>query len=206
MLLFSEKIKGEKTAFEAEVVRISQLLGINPNWLMFVMWIESNINPAAQNNTYKVKGFPATGLIQFTQDTARGLNTSVEALVKMSGIQQLAYVYSYLLPYRGRMRGFQDVYLAVFFPLALGREDSFILQAKNIAASRIAGSNPAWDSNKDLRITVGEVKLALLKRVPEAIRSEVTRVLTGASRLAKENTGAIGAFFLSWLWLLGLDN
>jgi hypothetical protein len=66
----------------------------------------------------KISG--ATGLIQFMPSTAKSLGTTTDVLLSMNNIQQLNYVLAYLRPYKGKMNNFVDVYLAVFYPAAIG--------------------------------------------------------------------------------------
>ena len=144
------------TAFESEVRRYSQALGINPDWLMAVMEIESGCNPHAVNS---VSG--ATGLIQFMPATAQSLGTTTAALKSMTGEQQLYYVYKYLKPYAGKIKSLTDLYLAVFFPAAIGQKDDYVLQTSKLSASKIAAQNPGYDLNKDSKITKAEVTTAI---------------------------------------------
>lgn len=150
---YSEYVKNNKEAFLNKVVSISNQLGINPNWLMFVMYWESGLNPAIRN---KYSG--ATGLIQFMPATATALGTSVSALANMSNVEQLDYVYKYYRPYAGHMNNLYDVYLVTFFPAALGKADNWVLQTSSLSPRIIAEQNPAIDLNKDKQITVGEFK------------------------------------------------
>ena len=135
---------------------VADILGIKPEWLENVMWIESRLNPQAVN---KVTG--ATGLIQFMPATAQSLGTTTEALKAMSFDEQMEYVYLYLRPYRGKMSSQVDVYLAVFFPVAIGKPDSYVLQTSKLSPALIAKQNPAYDLNKDNQITKGEVATAI---------------------------------------------
>ena len=145
------------TAKEQQQIDIvAHLLGINPKWLENVMWIESRLNPQAVN---KVSG--ATGLIQFMPATAKSLGTTTADLLKMDFEEQMQYVYLYLKPYAGRMQSQVDVYLAVFFPSAIGKANSFVLQTNKLSAQLIAQQNPAYDLNKDKQITKGEVADAI---------------------------------------------
>ena len=150
---YSEYVKNNKEAFLNKVVSISNQLGINPNWLMFVMYWETGLNPAIRN---KYSG--ATGLIQFMPATATALGTSVSALVNMSNVEQLDYVFKYYRPYAGHMNNLYDVYLVTFFPAALGKADNWVLQTSSLSPRIIAEQNPAIDLNKDKQITVGEFK------------------------------------------------
>jgi len=166
-ITFSEKLnhvnlKCEPQDFVDKVVRISKYLGINPHWLMVVMELETagTFDPAITNSL----GY--TGLIQFGDLAASGLNTNTEKLRRMDALQQLDYVQGYLKPYRGKMKRLLDVYLAVFFPVAIGKRGDFVLQTKRLSASRVAKWNPGFDLNKDQKIQVSEIEKKLLHRVP----------------------------------------
>jgi len=50
-----------------------------------------------------------------------------------------------------------NLYFAVFFPLAIGKEDDFVLQLSDISVAKIAAQNPHYDLDKDSKITRGEV-------------------------------------------------
>ena len=102
---FENKVTSNKEAFLQKVRLICAKLGIEPDWLMFVMNSESGLNPAAYN-----PNGGASGLIQFMPDTAKGLGTTTEALRKMSNVAQLDYVYKYFYPYRGKMSSLYDLY------------------------------------------------------------------------------------------------
>ena len=80
-------------------------------------------------------------------------------------VQQLDYVEKYLKPYKGKMSNMYDLYFAIFFPVAIGKPDNYVLKTSNISASKIASQNPAYDINKDQQITVAEVKQAINKRI-----------------------------------------
>lgn len=162
-MLYEEKILENKTDFIASVKDIAQKLGFVPEWLMQVFMIESSLNHRAVNPVTK-----ATGLIQFMPATAARLGTSIEALKAMTNVQQLTYVYKYLLPYRGKIKSYQDLYFAVFFPAAIGKPDNWILQASSLSASKIAQQNPIFDLNKDGVVTVEEVRQAILNKVPQS--------------------------------------
>ena len=164
-LLFENLVKSNKEAFKLKVIDISNKLGANPNWLMWVMRSESGLNAQAQNTKYLVQGQPATGLIQFVKSTAEYLGTSIPALYNMSNVDQLDYVYKYFKPYAGRIKSIYDVYLIIFFPIALGKPDSWEFQTKNLKPQTVAKSNPIFDLNKDGIITVAEFKKYIDKKI-----------------------------------------
>ena len=155
MIAFEEYVKENKEEFIEKVIRISNELGIDPNWLMFVMWFESRLNPKAVNQTSM-----AGGLIQFMPSTAKALGTTTWVLLSMNNVQQLDYVLAYLRPYKGRMKTWVDVYLAVFYPAAIGKPDYVI--TKDIVAKQ----NKIFDLNKDLDISVKEIEAVLRKQIP----------------------------------------
>jgi hypothetical protein len=171
MLVLEHKIKTNKVAFIERVKVISKALKIDPNWLMLVMNNETSgtFSPSIQNTKYPVAGGYATGLIQFIPSTAKGLGTTVDKLKVMSNVEQLDWVYKYFKSYTGKIKNYADLYMVTFFPVAVGKPDSFVLQAKNISADSVARLNPGFDLNKDKTITAGEARKAFLKHVPSEL-------------------------------------
>lgn len=159
---FEEFVKENRKEFADKVKEICDKLNIDENWLMFVMYFESRLNPKAVNPTSK-----AQGLIQFMPTTARALGTTTSALAKMTNVQQLDFVYEYLKPFKYKMNSWIDVYLAVFYPKAMNQGDGY-----TIKADIIAKQNPGFDINKDLDITVAEIKTALKKNIPEKYKND----------------------------------
>ena len=152
--------------FAAKVRQIASRLGVPPDYLMAVMWSESRLDPAATNPEGG-----ATGLIQFMPATAAGLGTSCEALREMSALDQLDYVERFFRPYAPRCHTFGAFYMACFFPAAIGKEDDYVLQTRKLSAERIARQNPAFDTDRDGRITAGEFRRRLPKLFPDEFRS-----------------------------------
>jgi hypothetical protein len=163
-LLFANYISSNKEAFLAKVVSISAKLGIEANWLMAIMYKESTMNPRAVNSTTG-----ATGLIQFMPNTAQGLGTTTAAILNMTNLQQLDYVFKYFYPYRNRMTSYIDAYLAVFFPAAIGKPDDWVFQAAGLSAAKVASQNKGVDVNKDGVITKAEFAVYAYKYFAPAI-------------------------------------
>lgn len=164
--IYENLIKGDKEAFISKIEDITNELGIGtPNALLAVMKLESGINPAIQNTSFPMANGYATGLIQFTPDTARSLGTTTDNLRVMSGVDQLDYVRKYFLPYKGKMKNFTDVYMVTFFPAVLGKPESTVIATSKISAASVARSNPVFDLNKDMQITIGEFKKAILSKI-----------------------------------------
>jgi len=163
ILLYENKVPASyRVAFVEKVKKISSNLGIDPNWLMAIMYFESakTFSPSITNS------IGATGLIQVIPSTATSLGTSTSELRKMTAVQQLDYVEKYLARYKGKYKNYIDVYFAVFFPLAIGKPDDWVIQAKGISASAVYNSNPAFRVLKDGKIRVWEVKKVMLEKLP----------------------------------------
>jgi len=161
MMCFSEYVKENRWEFCAGVEEICNDLGIEMVWLMFVMYFESKLNPKSVN---PISG--ATGLMQFMPKTARSLGTTTEDLKNMSNLEQLKFVHAYLRRHKGKMKSWIDVYLAVFYPVAMGKGDSYTITRRIVAEQ-----NPIFDLNGDKKIEVREIKEALRKRIPSKYKS-----------------------------------
>lgn len=193
-MLYEEKISSSiRAAFTTKVNNIAGLLGINPDWLMAVMNSESGLNPQAKN----AHG-GATGLIQFMPSTAIGLGTTTDALYGMDATRQLDYVYAYFKPYKDRITCYEDLYLITFYPVALSKNDDFILgseikgtvEEKAARVKKIAEQNPSIDLNQDKKITKGEFKRWIQTRIPANVKQQLG-IVEKAGKLASRNKGGI---------------
>lgn len=168
-MIFLDKIpSSQRATFKTELLKVCTFLGIDPNWLMMVMWAESKVNPRAVNPTSG-----ATGLIQFMPNTARSLGTTTERIKQLDAVEQLYYVQKYFAWKRGKMKSYYDVYAVVFFPAAIGKPDNWILKTPRTLASTIARQNPAINLNKDNEITVAEFKAYVKKTIPKTVVNQV---------------------------------
>ncbi|MBU4609120.1 lytic transglycosylase [Achromobacter sp. GG226] len=146
---------GQKVSqtFRDRITWTADALGVELDYLMAVMAFETGetFSASVRNGA----GSGATGLIQFMPATARGMGTTTDALAAMSAEDQIAYVYRYLLPYKGRMRTLSDVYMAVLWPAAIGKPESAPLwtQAERPTTYR---QNAGLDGNRDGTITKAE--------------------------------------------------
>lgn len=161
-LIFDSYITGNKLAFTSRLKDISNRLGIDPNWLMAVMWKESLVNPQAV-----APSTGASGLIQFMPATARELGTTVQAIRTMTAVQQLDYVYKFYKRYAGKLRSYPDLYKVTFFPKMLGKPQNWVLQTDKLPAETIAKYNPGIDLDKNKQITVAEFEAYTYKRIPK---------------------------------------
>jgi len=143
-------------AFLDKVESVAGQLSVHPDDLMAVMAFESWLNPSAVNSNSG-----ATGLIQFMPDTAIGLGTSTSSLAKMSAVDQMDYVYAYLVPYAGRMSTLGDIYMAVLWPGAIGKPDSYVLWTREDIRYK---QNNGLDKNMDGVITKAEAMQMVIER------------------------------------------
>ena len=150
--------------FENKVKEISAMLNIPPEWLMAVMYSESQFNPAVLNH----KGSGAVGLIQFTPATALDLGITHERLRRMNAIQQLEYVYIYLQRVRekyGDYKNLTDLYLGILYPRARAQDYCFMLYGKPSQKYR---QNSGLDESKDGRVTVSDIDRRMQRLYPTA--------------------------------------
>jgi len=148
-----EKINGElawgdavSAEFRTKIKSIASGLQVNPDWLMAVMAFETGPRQRFSPSVKNPRG-SATGLIQFTESTARGLSppTTTAALAQMTAEKQLDYVASYYRRFSGRMKNLGDAYMAVLWPPGVNKPDSYVLWS--------AASNPSeYKANKELDI------------------------------------------------------
>ena len=138
------------TEFMGGVRGLSQKYGVSEGDILRLMNAESGIDPSIQNS------IGATGLIQFTPQTAANLGTSPKALAGMSRSEQLPFVDQYLGG--TKLSGvenptFNDLYASVLWPAAVGKPDDTVLFSKGSEAYR---GNAPLDLNQDGDVTKGE--------------------------------------------------
>ncbi|WP_121667292.1 transglycosylase SLT domain-containing protein [Mesonia aquimarina] len=187
MLIYEENIPSSyRTAFVAKLKQISKELGINPNWLMAVInWESAKSFSPSIKNPYT----DATGLIQFMPNTAIDLGTTIEQLAQMSAIEQLDWVKKYYAPYKSKLKRYTDLYLTTFYPAAVGKPSNYILGSSQYWQKKIAEQNPAFDPNKDQKVTKGEIEESMLSKIPdlwkgEFLKNTLSIGLIGVSLLA----------------------
>jgi len=172
MLIFQDKLpQANRNAIIDKINSVSGNLGIDPNWLMAVIDYESagSFSPSIVNSKSK-----ATGLIQFMPETAIDLGTTTAALAQMSFIRQMDFVQAYYTPYKSRIKSYVDLYLATFYPVSMGKPNSYVIGSTPARQATIARQNPSFDPFKTGKVTVGAIKTAILKRVPPNLIKFIT--------------------------------
>lgn len=140
--------------FKNKVITIAKGLNISPDYLMACMAFETGgtFSPSIKN----AAGSGATGLIQFMPTTAKGLGTTTDALAKMSATSQLDYVEKYFKQFNKKLKTLEDVYLAILYPAAVGKDPDSTLFKKG---RKTYEQNSGFDANKDGKITPAEISV-----------------------------------------------
>lgn len=113
-------------------------------------------------------GSGATGLIQFMPATARGLGTTVDKLAAMAPEDQLNFVWKYFRPYQGKLKTLSDLYMAILWPAAVGKPESYVLWDRGERPTTYR-QNGGLDVNKDGRITKAEAAGKVAALLPEGL-------------------------------------
>ncbi|MCX2783514.1 hypothetical protein OQJ46_11015 [Microbulbifer thermotolerans] len=152
-------------AFKRRVREVAANLGISPDFLMSCMAFETGetFSPSIKN----AAGSGATGLIQFMPRTAKGLGTTTEALAKMTAEKQLDYVEKYFLPYKGKLKTLEDIYMAILYPAAIGMDPAAALFRQG---SKTYEQNSGFDKNKDGVITPAEISVKVRQKYEKGLQ------------------------------------
>jgi hypothetical protein len=148
--------------FKKKLKEISKAIHIDENSIIKLMKHESGLNPEIKNS------IGCVGLIQFCPGggmpkTINGKSYTLDEIrydleAQMDGIKEF-WTKGYN---NGKIKSPADLYLYNFFPVAAGKSDDFILQAKGLSATTVAKANPGF--NKKLGkpvsspLTVGDMK------------------------------------------------
>ncbi len=136
-------------AFKAKLIQIARNIGVDPNFLISAIAFETgeSFSPSIKNAS------GATGLIQFTPATAAELGTTTDDLAAMSAENQMDYVEKYFDPYRNILETIEDVYMAILWPAAIGKANSWVLFSR---PSPQYDRNSGLDTDKDGNVTKEE--------------------------------------------------
>lgn len=148
--------------FKKKLKEISNAIHIDENSIIKLMKHESGLNPEIKNS------IGCVGLIQFCPGggmpkTINGKSYTLDEIRYDLEAQMDAIKEFWTKGYRnGKIKQPADLYLYNFFPVAAGKPDDFVLQAKGLSATTVAKSNPGF--NKKLGkpvsspLTVGDMK------------------------------------------------
>ncbi|QGJ72395.1 Lytic transglycosylase [Planctomycetales bacterium 10988] len=139
--------------FKQKVLQVATELGLDPNHLMAAMAFETagTFSPAIKN----AAGSGATGLIQFMPSTAKGLGLTTQALQRMNAVEQMDIVKKYFLPYHQRIETLSDLYMAILYPVAIGKPEEYVLFGQE-KSPRTYQMNAGLDRDGDGNVTKAE--------------------------------------------------
>ncbi len=167
-------LAGTSPAFRAALYDMAERNGWDVDAIAGVMSIESGFRAGIQNPT---AGVTASGLIQFTDNTAKGLGIKGGAaeVRRMSGLEQLPWIEKfYRRAFAGRSSSRPaDFYLAGFGS-GIGGSDDQVLASESDPKTFGGGTQNAYTLNRGLdvdadgQITVGDVAELLLEQQEKA--------------------------------------
>ncbi len=152
----------DNPTFKTKLKEISQAINIPESSIIKLMKHESGLDPSIKNS------IGCVGLIQFcpgggSTKTVNGKTYTLDELGKNLEAQMDAIKDFWVSGYqRGKIKRPEDLYIYNFFPVAAGKPDDFVLQAKGLSATTVAKANPGF--NKKLGkpisspLTVGDLK------------------------------------------------
>jgi len=140
-----EEIKADPE-FTSAVSALASKYNISDQEVYAVIQGESGFNPAARNPS------GATGLFQFMPTTAEELGTSVDAVMNMSPVEQVALYDNYLE--RWNYNGDNRLGIMQAAPAYAGRGPEEVIYAEDSAAWE---QNPGWRELNDGPITVRSI-------------------------------------------------
>jgi hypothetical protein len=148
--------------FKKKLKEISNTINIDENSIIKLMKHESGLNPSIKNS------IGCVGLIQFCPGggrtkTVNGKTYTIDELGNNLEAQMEAIKDFWGKGYKsGKIKSAADLYIYNFFPVAAGKPDDFVLQARGLSAKTVAKANPIFNRKLgkpiDSPLTVGDLK------------------------------------------------
>ena len=122
--------------FQSELDKTAKRLGCDSTHLLMTFYVESKLNPRYRTTHNKAS---SAGMIAITSTDAKMLGTTVARIATMSQEQQTILIGRLIEPFTGKLTSFVDVYLACFYPdaVGMGKEYYFRFPAKYKKANDI---------------------------------------------------------------------
>ena len=149
--------------FKEKLKEISNEIGVSENSIIKLMKHESKLDPSVKNP------IGCVGLIQFCPDSRGGSSKTINGTTyRLSELQndlelQLEAIKEFWSKGKrdGKIKNAEDLYIYNFFPVASGKPDDFILQAKGLSKEKVARANPIFNrtlGKRNNQLTVGDLK------------------------------------------------
>lgn len=164
MLVYLDKIGNtiNQDEFESVVRSVcKQCKIVNPNWLMIIMYAESNLRLV----TNKIGAY---GYIQITPTTALELGITITELRKVSWQVYMKYVSSYIQMRIKEQKGIAptnayELYELIHYPISYRKPDTYVLYSKG---SKAYQGNAALDYDNDGKVINAEIKQFIDSKCP----------------------------------------
>lgn len=162
-LFLINEVPNNRQQFGEKVISICSEMNINPNWLMGLMYFETarTFSASIENS------IGCVGLIQFCASARTDLNVTKNELKSMTNVQQLSTVKRYFFEKSwkrnlvAKVRNLTDLYLIIFYPIAVGKSDNYVLGSHNNTFTSVYNNNPAFHDGTG-KIKVINVKTYLI--------------------------------------------
>lgn len=148
--------------FKKKLKEISNTIKIPEDSIIKLMKHESGLDPKIKNS------IGCVGLIQFCPGggrtkTVNGKTYTLDELANDLEAQMDAIKDFWKKGYdSGRIKSPEDLYIYNFFPVAAGKSDDTLIQAKGLSAKTVAKANPGFNKKLgkpiDSPLTVGDLK------------------------------------------------
>jgi hypothetical protein len=176
--------------------RIAANCGFDPDEIATIISIESGWRPDSHNS------IRAGGLIGFLPSTLQRLGWSgtPEEFWELPIAEQLHYVARFYEPWCGRIYRTGDLYLATFWPAAVGTADDTIIAAPGGPHEIVWQQNPGL-RGADGSITAGSVRAVVRRAMERAADRPRYWPGIGTTHEAVQGGGAVMlllAVFLAW--------
>jgi len=179
----------DTASFTAAAQQLANDFNFDVNWLYAVIQIESNFNPWNVNPSTG-----AIGLIQFMPSTLDSMSLTAADIQQATATQQVNFIRQYLTPYKGRINSLNDLYMAVFYPAAIGEGLNFQLPDK------VGVWNPAYQ-NPNGSVTVKSIMTKFQSLLPAEAQSLVNLIadnpLTSIGTVLLIGGGVLAYFYFA---------
>lgn len=178
--------------------KAARRLGVDVDWLATIISFESagTFSPSKLN----AAGSGAFGLIQFLPTTAARLLAlpkaeAVERGRAMSFTEQLnEMVVPYFESFRRRFESLEDLYAAVFYPVAMGKPASYVIGA---SPSKVYTQNRGLDREGKGFITAGDMTGAITRAYQRSVNAPRVFIRATVWPWFLLPVGAVAALYLT---------
>lgn len=149
---------------KTSLINLAARLGVDVDWIIYLIHHESRFS------TTVVNSIGATGLIQFLPDfgkkykTINGKQYLMSTIKNMSFQQQCDLIFEYFKSSYKKITSFIDLYMLCFYPAFAFKSLSTKIGNSPRMISLVAKQNPAFNTDKNDYITIGEMQDNLSKK------------------------------------------